>query len=89
MALGAVPGKIRRLILGEALTPVFAGLMIGLAASLGVNRVLQSQLVGVSPNDAATFSLALLILLLVAACGCLLPVRRAMRVDPAVALRHD
>jgi len=89
MALGAVPVKIRRLILGEAFAPVFAGVGIGLAASLGVNRVLQSQLVGVSPYDAATLSVAPLILLLVAACGCLLPVRRAMRVDPAVALRHD
>ena len=88
-ALGALPGKIRRLILGEAFTPVFAGLVIGLAASLGVNRVLQSQLVGVSPYDAATLSGAPVILLLVAAFGCLLPVRRAMRVDPAVALRHD
>ncbi len=89
MALGAVPEKIRRLILGEAFTPVFAGLAIGLAASLGVNRVLQSQLVGVSPYDATTLSVAPLILLLVAALGCLLPVRRAMRVDPVVALRHD
>ncbi|HEY6344284.1 MAG TPA: FtsX-like permease family protein [Bryobacteraceae bacterium] len=89
MALGAVPGKIRQLILGEALTPVFAGLVIGLGASLGVNRVLQSQLVGISPYDAATLSVAPLILLLVAAFGCLLPVRGAMRVDPAVALRHD
>jgi putative ABC transport system permease protein len=89
MALGAVPGKIRRLILGEALTPVFAGLVAGLAASLGVNRVLQSQLVGVSPYDAATLSVAPLILLLVSLLGCLLPVRHAMRVDPAVALRHD
>lgn len=89
MALGAVPSKIRRLILGEALTPVFAGMAIGLAASLGVNRVLQSQLVGVSPYDPATLSIAPLILLLVATVGCLLPVRRAMQVDPAVALRHD
>jgi ABC-type lipoprotein release transport system permease subunit len=45
--------------------------------------------VGVSPYDAATLSIAPLILLLVATVGCLLPVRRAMRVDPAVALRHD
>jgi putative ABC transport system permease protein len=89
MALGALPGKIRRLILGEAFTPVFAGLLIGLAASLAVNRVLQSQLVGVSPYDAATLLGAPVILLSVAALGCLLPVRRAIRVDPAVALRHD
>jgi predicted permease len=89
MALGAVPGKIRRLILGEALTPVIAGMAIGSAASLGVNRVLQSQLVGVSPYDVATLSATPVILLLVAAFACLLPVRHAMRVDPAVALRHD
>jgi putative ABC transport system permease protein len=89
MALGAVPGKIRWLVLGEALTPVFAGMAIGLAASLGVNRALESQLVGVSPYDGATLSAAAIILLLAATAGCLLPVRRAMRVDPAVALRHD
>lgn len=89
MALGAAPRRIRGLILGEALTPVFAGLIIGLAASLTVNRLLQSQLVGISPYDVVTFSAAPLILLLVAAFGCLLPVRRTMRVDPAVALRHD
>jgi predicted permease len=89
MALGAVPRKIMRLILGEALTPVFFGLLIGLAAALAVNRVLQSQLVGVSPYDAPTLSVVLLILLLVAALGCVLPLRRATRVDPAVALRHD
>lgn len=89
IALGAVPENIRRLVLGEALMPVFTGLVIGLVASLAVNRALQSQLVGVSPYDAATLSMTSLILLLVAAFGCLLPVRRAMQVDPAVALRHD
>jgi hypothetical protein len=89
MALGAAPETIRRLILTEAFTPVFAGLLIGLAASLAVNRVLQSQLVGVSPNDIATLSAAPLVLLSVAALGSLVPARRAMRVDPAVALRHD
>jgi hypothetical protein len=89
MALGALPVKIRRLILGEALGPVFAGMIVGLAASLAVNRMLQSQLVGISPYDAPTLSAAPLILLLVAVFGCLLPVRRAMKVDPAVALRHD
>ena len=89
MALGAAPGEIQRLILVEALAPVFAGLVIGLAASLAVNRVLQSQLVGVSPYDTVTLAIAPLILLLVAILGCLFPVRQAMRVDPAVALRHD
>src|SRR5262249_13511712 len=89
MALGAAPKEIQRLILAEALAPVFAGLIIGLAASLSVNRVLESQLVGISPYDSVTFLAAPLILLLVAILGCFFPVRQAMRVEPAMALRHD
>jgi putative ABC transport system permease protein len=89
MALGAAPRAIRRLVLFEGMAPVAAGLVIGLAASFGVNRVLQSQLVGVSPYDALTLTVAPLILILVALLGCLLPLREAVRVDPMVALRHD
>jgi putative ABC transport system permease protein len=89
MALGAAPRQIRRLVLFEAMAPVAAGLVFGLAASLGVNRILQSQLIGVSPYDALTLTLAPSILTLVALIGCALPARQAVRVDPAVALRHD
>lgn len=89
MALGAVPRAIRRLVLFEGMAPVGAGLVLGLAASLAVNRVLQSQLVGVSPYDPLTLTLAPAILIVVALLGCVLPLRRAVRVDPAVALRHD
>ncbi len=89
MALGAAAPAIRRLVLRDGMTPVAVGLVLGLGASLGVNRVLQSQLVGVSPYDAFTLTTAPVILLAVALAGCLLPLRRAVRVDPVVALRND
>jgi len=58
-------------------------------ASLGVNRILQSQLVGVSPYDPVTMTGVPLVLILVGLIACDVPARRAMNVDPAVALRHD
>jgi ABC-type lipoprotein release transport system permease subunit len=61
-------------------------LMVGFAASLGVNWILQSQLVGVSPYDPVTLATAPMLLILVALLACQIPSRRAMRVDPAVAL---
>ena len=89
IALGAGPRAIRRLVLLEGMAPVTAGLVAGLIASLAVNRILQSQLVGVSPYDALTMTLAPLILIVVALLGCLLPIRQAVRLDPTVALRRD
>jgi putative ABC transport system permease protein len=89
MAIGAASHDIRRLIFGEGMRPVALGLMVGFAASLGVNRILQSQLVGVSPYDPVTLATAPMVLILVALLACQIPSRRAMRVDPAVALRHD
>ena len=89
MALGSTSHEIRRLMLWEAMTPIAAGLLLGLSASLGVNRILQSQLVGVSPYDAFTLVLAPVILIAVAVAGSMLPVRRASSVDPAVTLRHE
>jgi putative ABC transport system permease protein len=68
---------------------VAIGMMLGLAASLAVNRILQSQLVGVSPYDLITMAGAPVVLILVALLACLIPAQRAMRVDPAIALRHE
>ena len=89
MAIGAAAGNIRGMILRDGLTPVAAGMVLGLAASLAVNRVLQSQLVGVSPYDPLTMAAAPAVLLVVALVACQIPARRAMKVDPVVALRHD
>jgi len=89
MAIGATAENIRGMILRDGLTPVAAGMLLGLAASLAVNRVLQSQLVGVSPYDPLTMGGAPVVLLVVALVACQIPARRAMHVDPVVALRHD
>ncbi|HUA18480.1 MAG TPA: ABC transporter permease [Bryobacteraceae bacterium] len=89
MAIGAAAADIRRLIFREGMAPVVAGLLLGLATSLGVNRILQSQLVGVSPYDPVMVTGAPVVLIVVALLACQIPARRAMSVDPAVALRHD
>jgi putative ABC transport system permease protein len=89
MAIGAAPHDIRRLILREGMRPVALGLMIGLTLSLAVNRILQSQLVGVSPYDPVTLATAPAVLVLVALLACHLPSQTALRIEPAVALRHD
>jgi putative ABC transport system permease protein len=89
MAIGAAADDIRRLILREGMSPVAVGLFVGLLTSLGVNRLLQSQLIGVSPYDPVTMAGAPVILIVTALMGCRIPARRAMRLDPAVALRHD
>jgi len=89
MAIGAAARDIRRLIFGEGMRPVALGLIVGLTVSLAVNRILQSQLVGVSPYDPLTLVTAPALLILVALLACQIPSRRALRVDPAVALRHD
>jgi hypothetical protein len=89
MAIGAAARDIRRLVLREGLRPVLAGLAVGLTAALAVNRALRSQLVGVSPEDPATLAATSIVLIVVGLVACHLPSRRAMLVDPVVALRHE
>jgi ABC-type antimicrobial peptide transport system permease subunit len=89
MAIGAAAHDISRMILREGMTPVAIGLVGGLIASAGANRILQAQLVAVSPHDPLTMIAGSIALIVVAAVGCRIPARRAMQVDPAVALRHD
>ncbi len=89
MAIGATGADIRRLILREGLSPVAIGGFAGLAVSFAVNRLLESQLVGVSPYDPGVMVGAPLILALIAVAASLLPARRAVAVDPVVALRND
>ena len=66
-----------------------AGVLLGLAASLAVNRVLQSLLVGVSPDDPFTIAIVTLALIFIALLACQIPAQQAMRVDPAITLRED
>jgi putative ABC transport system permease protein len=89
MAIGAASQDIARMIVREGMRPVAIGLFAGLVASAGVNRILQSQLVGTSPSDPLTMAAGPIVLIAVALIGCRIPARRAMQVDPVVALRHD
>ncbi|HTS77987.1 MAG TPA: ABC transporter permease [Bryobacteraceae bacterium] len=89
MALGASAERILRLIFVQGLRQILIGLTIGVAAAIGLTRVLTTILVNVSPRDPATLMIVSLVLIAAAFLGCLLPARRAMKVDPVVALRHE
>jgi putative ABC transport system permease protein len=89
MAMGATVRDIVKLVFQQGMLPVGIGLTIGLVASLAVSRILKAELIGVSPADPITYIVASVMLILAATLGCLIPARRAMRVDPVVALRHE
>ena len=88
-ALGATRADIARLIIGNGLVVVFLGLGAGCAAAFAATRYLESSLFKVSATDPLTFALVALALLLVTLVAQGLPVWRATRVDPSVALRQD
>ena len=89
MALGGTSADIRGLVFRQGMAPVAMGLAIGLVASLALSRSLAAFLVHVSPSDPVTLIGVTAVLTAAATLGCLIPARRAMRVDPVVALRHD
>jgi putative ABC transport system permease protein len=89
MALGAEHGDVLKLVLNMGLRLVILGVAIGLAASLGVARVIATQLWGVSPYDPVTLTTVPLLLLVTGLVACWVPARRAARVDPLVALRYE
>jgi putative ABC transport system permease protein len=87
MALGANPSDVLRLVLREGMTPVAAGILIGLAGAAILARGMRSLLFGVDAFDPLTFGAVALALTAVALAACYLPARRAMTVDPATSLR--
>jgi predicted permease len=89
VALGARRTDVLRLVLGHGVKMVLIGVAIGLLASLGLTRLMADMLYGVSPVDPLTFLGVALILTFVALAACYIPARRAMRVDPMVALRYE
>jgi hypothetical protein len=89
IAVGATASDVLALVVGRAAVPIAAGIAGGLAISAGANRLLASQLVGVSPADPLALAAACAVFAVAAAVSCWLPARRATRIDPAVALRHE
>ncbi len=89
MALGAQPGAILKLVIGRGLLLVGMGVIIGVIASFVLTRFIENLLFGVTPTDPLTFAVIVLLLGVVALLACLIPARRAMRVDPIVVLRYQ
>jgi ABC-type antimicrobial peptide transport system permease subunit len=82
-------GDVMRLVLRQGLTLSLLGIAAGVCVSLAATRVLTGLLYGVAPTDPVTFATVALVLVAVALIACLVPARRAMRVDPIVALRYE
>jgi len=89
IALGAQRTDVMRLVLGEGAKMALAGVMAGIAAAFGLTRLMANELFGVTAQDPLTFAAVAVVLALVALLACYLPARRAVRVDPMVALRSQ
>jgi len=89
MALGAGQRDVLKLVVGHGMLLTLLGVAAGLAGAFALTRWMTTLLFGVSPTDPLTFAVIALLLALVALLACWIPARRATRIDPLVALRHD
>jgi ABC-type antimicrobial peptide transport system permease subunit len=89
MALGAQMKDVMKLILRNTMSLVFIGAVLGLAGAYAATRVMSNLLFGVTPTDLLTFVAVPLVLFIIALVACLVPARRATKVDPLIALRYE
>jgi len=89
MALGASPAQVMGMVIGQGLKLALIGVAVGALAALGATRSLSTMLYQVAPNDPPTFIAVPVLFAFVALLACYVPARRAMRVDPLVALRYE
>jgi predicted lysophospholipase L1 biosynthesis ABC-type transport system permease subunit len=89
VALGASRGDVAGMVMGQGMVMTVAGLVFGLIGAVLATRFLSSLLYGIEPRDPVTLGAAAMVLGVVALAACWVPARRAMRVDPMVALRHE
>jgi len=89
MALGAERRGVLRLVVGQGMVLATSGAMVGIGVTLGVTRYLNSMLYDLHANDPVTIVAVVILLTLVAVVACYIPARRALRVDPVVALRYE
>src|SRR5256714_7740470 len=89
LALGAMPAQIRRMMLGQGMRLLVAGLIIGFIGAVASSRIIRSLLFGVDANDPVIYGVVTLVLIAAAIVACWLPARRASRVNPMVTLRAE
>jgi putative ABC transport system permease protein len=89
MAVGARRVDVLKLVIGQGIRLAVVGLAAGIVGAVALTRLMTKLLFGVAPNDPAALSVVVLLMLAVVLLACLIPARRAMRVDPMVALRHE
>ena len=89
LALGAQQGEVLHMVLRQGANIAFVGVVIGIGVAAALTRLMQKLLFGVTAHDPVTFATVAVLLITIALLACYVPARRAMRVDPMVALRYE